>query len=535
MKKNSPVGSFAAQLFDLGGAGIEFRARWRSLAFVIVWLTLSVLATLLTVFTAQGQTHRAIVIGMNFLKYAPMLFVAYTLARKKAAQYLTDIYEIEDPLVAENFIEQAAFTPPAPSRASLVIIEDGEIQDKDEDAPLLRIGGPGYLQVNLDSAALVEKVNGEPKALTPASKIWQIRSFERIREIGVSEKTGERQYAIINLREQHVKDISIKARTKDGVPVEVRDFKVKFRILGKMQAVGADEDLRFVCEEGALQALIYQQTTITPARKIFAGADFPWNSTIIPLIISEVEKIISSHTADEIAVGIGEKEMKANADIAAAANQTRNEATGAFSAADVAKKKLEHAHESREKIKNHFYEKEFKEKAAALGARVTFVDIGTWQPAESIKTKIRSAWEQSSKNRARLKQINSKRRAKETEETLKLIDSVLNPLHERIHARSDPKQKEKQQAAKELQEMAAKNPNLVVNPAMLEPFLEDTKKSTAIIARDMLKAFRKELLAGKAQLTEKLANADETRRAELAADIQKIEATLHHINQYFPR
>ncbi|GAB4540822.1 MAG: hypothetical protein Fur002_08190 [Anaerolineales bacterium] len=535
MKKISALSNFAEKLFDLSSAGMQFRTRWRSIAFILAWLALSAFATLLTVFTAQGQTHRAVVIGMNFIKYAPMLVVAYNLARKKAAQYLTDIYEIEDPLVAENFIEHAAFAPPALSRSSLVVIEDGEIQDKDEDAPLLRIGGPGYLQVNLDSAALIEKVNGEPKALTPASKIWQIRSFERIREIGVSEKTGERQYAIINLREQHVKDITIKARTKDGVPVEVHDFKVKFRILGHMQEVGADDDLRFICEEGALQALIYQQTTITPPRKIFAGADFPWNSTIIPLIISEVEKIISAHTADEIAVGIGEKEMKANADIAATASQTRIEATGALNSADVAKKKLEHAHESREKIKNHFYEKAFKEKAAALGVRVTFVDIGTWQPAESIKVKIRSAWEQSSKNRARLKQINNKRNARETEETLKLIDSVINPLHERIHARSDPKQKEKQQIAKELQEMAAKNPNLVVNPAMLEPFLEDTKKSTAIIARDMLKAFRKELLAGKAQLTEKLAKADEARRAEFAADIQKIEAALHHINQYFPR
>ncbi|HNO84339.1 MAG TPA: hypothetical protein PKM54_06900, partial [Anaerolineales bacterium] len=72
-------------LFSLTDEGVDFRNRWRSIAQIVVWLTLSGISMLSAVFFTQATWQTAVVIGMSLVKYAPLMAVVYSLARKMAS------------------------------------------------------------------------------------------------------------------------------------------------------------------------------------------------------------------------------------------------------------------------------------------------------------------------------------------------------------------------------------------------------------------------------------------------------------------
>ena len=243
---------------------------------------------------------------MSFVKYIPLIMVVYSLARKMAARYLDDVYELHDEELASNFLEEVTFG----YGHEKITINEGRISEKDEKSPLILIGGPGSIQVNLDSVALLEKVNGEPKVIYPRNESWKLGRFERIREIGQNDEVGKREYAIINLRDQFVSGLSVKSRTKDGIPIEAQGIKVIFSILRRQQtkADKVDGDA-YLFDERAVQALVYNQTIITPEPSTPSGITFPWDTTVIPLVISELEELIMSHNLGEILASISQEEL----------------------------------------------------------------------------------------------------------------------------------------------------------------------------------------------------------------------------------
>jgi hypothetical protein len=243
----------------------------------------------------------AVIAGMSFVKYIPLLLVVYNLARIMAARYLDDVYELNDEELASDFLEEVTFG----YGHERITINEGRISEKDEESPLILIGGPGSIQVNLGSVALLEKVNGEPKIIYPRNDSWKLGRFERIREIGKHDEAGKREYAIINLRDQFVSGLSVKSRTKDGIPIEAQGIKVMFSILRRQQTMF--DEVQF--DERAVQALVYDQTIITPEPSTPSGITFPWNTTLIPLVISELEELIVSHTLSEILASISQKEV----------------------------------------------------------------------------------------------------------------------------------------------------------------------------------------------------------------------------------
>ncbi len=163
--------------------------------------------------------------------YSPCSWWFTALARIMAARYLDDVYELDDEDLASDFLEEVTFG----YGHEKITINEGRISEKDEESPLILIGGPGSIQVNLDSVALLEKVNGEPKVIYPRNDPWKLGRFERIREIGKYDEAGKREYAIINLRDQFVSGLSVKSRTKDGIPIEAQGIKVMFSILRRQE------------------------------------------------------------------------------------------------------------------------------------------------------------------------------------------------------------------------------------------------------------------------------------------------------------
>lgn len=518
--RNNQRNEMAAMIFGLGDKSVDFRNRWRGLVGLAVWLILSGLTMVLSILSVKEQLHALIILGMGLLKYVPLLMVVYSLARTTAAKYLDDVYELDDEELASEFLENVTFG----HGREKITINEGKINEVDEKSPLILIGGPGSIQVNLDSIALLEKVTGEPKVIYPRSASWRLGRFERIREIGKSDEVGKREYAIINIRDQFVNGLTVKSRTKDGIPIEAQDVKVIFSLLRRDPTFEEDkvQGASYEFDESAVQRLVYNQTIITPPPPS-TGIGFPWDTTAIPLIISELEDLITSHTLSEILATISQKEVDNLSDTDQNLTRMRVELTGQTTVGGAKKPPALPKFESRTQITGRFFKKEFREKAAQIGVSIDWIDIGTWQFPNSseILAKHKEAWNLSRKNISDQIAVDRSRRQYEMIEIIKMINNVIIKNFESNSKSTD----------KEVDDLIKANPELIADPELARKYFQrapkktDAFKDTKSAAQEMLNAFRRELRAAR-QLIENDGKMTSEKQNELA----KIEKALYDIS-----
>jgi len=525
MKRPIQRDEFASLIFGLNEESVEFRNRWRLIAGGAVWFALSGLTMILNIFSAEQNMHRVVIIVLSFLKYVPLILVVYSLAKQKAAHYLDDIYELNDEYIASDFIEEVAFG----YGHERITINDGKISERDERSPIILIGGPGQIQVNLGSAALLEKLNGEPEVVYARGKPWELGRFERIREIGKNDEVGKREYAVINLSDQFVNGLSVKARSKDGIPIEALDIKVMFSILRSDPSKKSDqhENNPYPFEEQALQSLVYNQTIITPPPSTPSGVTFPWDTTVIPLITTELEKLITSRTLSELLASISQKEMDALDANEEKVTQMRVEMTGGQTIISGAKEVRPPNFESRTKITAQFLNDEFRKKAADLGVSIEWIDIGTWHlPSSTITEKLKEAWRLTRENAGRRNSVENSAKKHQVEKIVELVNNVIIENFERSAASGKYGSSIDQE---ELRNFIDKNPNAKLGSEFLKQFKQQypgskDDKKTAI---RILNAFRRELFAAR-YLIEKENKSD----IELREDLSKIDKALHDIAQH---
>lgn len=519
----------ASLLFGLSEESVEFRNRWRTLGLGAVWLLLSGLTMLLFVFLTTDNTSRLAIIGMSFIKYAPLIMVVYALAKTKAAKYLDDLFELGDENLASDFIEEVAFG----YGHQKITINEGKISEKEERSPIILIGGPGKIQVNLDSVALLEKVDGEPEIIYPRGEPWKLGRFERIREIGKHDEVGKREYAIINLRDQFVRGLSVKSRTKDGIPLEAQDIKVLFSILRKPQTTENETD-PYHFDERAVLSLVYNQVIITPPPNTPSGVTFPWDTTVIPLITTELENLITSRNLSEILASISQKEMDVINENEETNVMMRIEMTGEQTAVSSAPGTARPPNfESRSKITSQFFSPEFREKAAAIGVTIHWIDIGTWQlPSSIILDKLKDAWNQMRENAKRRNALNRSSKQYELKEIVELVTNVILINY----SKSPSSSSSRRLSDKELDDLAKlidSNPEIAVNPYMMRQVSHQAaaKKDTHTVALEILKAFRKELIVAK-ELIQKENRSSIDKQAEIARIDKALRDINHHVYHY---
>lgn len=505
------------RLFALNDEGAAYRSQTRAYLMPLLWLALTSITVIFFIFLAEGNLQRFAILGLSLLKYIPLLFVVYGLARQKAAAYLADIYELEDLSVADNFIEEVAFG----GAAQEITIREGRISQEDERSPLILIGGPGKALVHLDSIAVLERVDGAPEIIEPRKEPWKFGVFERIREISQSDEPGKREYAIVNLRDQFARNLPIRTRTKDGIPIEARDIKVMFSILRKPPET-APANNPYHYEESAAYALVYENPVMTaPAHKP-AGISFPWDTVVIPLVIGELETLIQSRNLSEILASISQKEIETLAEDQQKNSRMRLEMTGEQTAVNRPRAAALPRFESRSQITAKFFGGEFIEKAARLGVVVHWIDIGTWQvPSEAIGEELKSAWKLNRDNAARRQGLE---RANARLETNALVDMVQNVVIGNYFKTSGTKLSDKEYL--ELLKSYENNPDVMFSKPGLRERPTGARRDPHAIALDILKAFRQELLAGR-DLIEKESRSSTEKQDEIA----KIDKALKDIEQ----
>lgn len=548
MRSRSQRDRLIARIFSLSDEGVAFRNTWRTVVFAAIWFGLSFITFILTVIGVQQGLHIVAILVMSFIKYVPLLVVVYSLARKMASRYLDDVFELDNENLADSFLEEVTFG----YGREKITINEGKIPKEDESSPIILIGGPGKIQVNLDSVALLEKVNGEPEVIYPRKDAWILGRFERIREIGKSDEVGKREYAIINLRDQFISGLSVKSRTKDGIPIEAQGIKVIFSILRKQTAEGeetVENDDAYLFDEKAVHSLVYNQTIITP-EPVQSGISFPWNTSVIPLITSEMEKLITSRTLSEILATISQKEVDLTSTNEATIAQMRLEMTGAqktqFGGRDVTAPNFQ----SRSKITGQFFDEAFKEKAGKLGVSIEWIDVGTWQlPSPVILEKHKEALNLARENVAKRNAVERSRKKHETAEIVSLIDDVVISNFERASSSSRggsygrDKDISRKEILKQIELLIQQRPDLrdhlIIDDdddieETLDSFRPEIKnqivqqvsnrKDSANTAREILKAFRKELINGKS-----LIERENKPEAEKIIGLSKINKALYDI------
>ena len=506
--------NITGMLFGLSDESTNSRNFWRIVLTLAICMTLSVMSmSLIILGGVEGGTPRLIVIGLSLVKYFPILWVVDHFARKKAAHYLSDIFEIDNNEAASNFIECVAFGHGGGSIGmkstgydaqsgknakslgviydeGIITVKDGKISEADKQSPVILIGGPGLVKVGLDHLVVFENVNGRASIFHPRDKPWKIGKYERIREI------GDHQYAIINLRDQFISGISIKSRTKDGIPIEAQDIKIIFSILRKQQTDDAAKDAALLFDPESVKALVYGQTIITSDTSQSFGTSFPWDSAVIPLIVSEIENIITTRPLNEILANIGQKEVEAQARTDQSIETIKVEITGQQRPVSRPAEKTENIHtfESRSIITARFYESEFVKKAARAGIHLQWIDIGTWKlPSDKIIEKHKDAWNRSRDNAARKMKFEKTKGRKAQKEFAQLVDETIIKKYEKVMGTIGTNQLEEE-------EKEAESDYYMEVSARRRLRREEAEKHPETLALEILKAFRKELAAANENL-----------------------------------
>jgi hypothetical protein len=514
-----------SQLYGLAKSNVAYRKTWRIYAAVILYFFFSLLTMLVTGDQLLTPLQRSVIIGMSFVKYLPLLWVIYISSKTKAAKYLADIYELENLETAEKFIEEVAFADGYGKDEGKITIKDGKISEQDEVSPIILIGGPGKIKVNLGSVALLEQVDGDPDLVFAQKDAWELQPFERIREIDDAEDTKKREYAVINLREQFVGGLSVKSRTKDGIPLEAQDIKIRFSIDRNPQPNEKGQVDPYSFDERAVKALVYNQTIMTPPPQNIPGISFPWDTTVIPLVLYKLDQIITEHTLSEILASISQQEIDALVDSEQKIKKIQVELTGETKISNTASTMNPPEFKQRSKITKDFYKAPFTEDAEKLGVAIHWIDIGNWQLPDSINAiqeNLKGAWELNRANTNLRNQIENSQKEIESDEFLTLITNTIVAGYEKYTYSMNLSEKDYEELINNLTDKA---PDL-----RLERILQQSNKpgvgskKSASIAREILQAFRRELLTAKEQLLR-----ENKPHIESQATLARIDKAVHDI------
>ena len=227
-------------------------------------------------------------IFMLLLRWALVFIPPYFIAIKLASAYLSDIFELKDYSIAEKFIYQAAFA----SKYEKITIKDGGIAEEDKNSPIIKIGGPGKVNVDLHSVVLFEKTDGRPHIIGPTNNIENneniLDGFERYRET-------------IDLRNISVGPKDVFVRTQDGIKIEAKDLRMSFSInRGSSKNNKKLSDYKsYPFWEEAISGVIYQHTCKVSRNTAERSVCPPWSNSMGGVFIGRLKKFISEHNLSQ--------------------------------------------------------------------------------------------------------------------------------------------------------------------------------------------------------------------------------------------
>lgn len=294
-----------------------------------IWLTslpfpLGAILDLGSAFFAPGVLTRLMPIAAG-------LWLGYRIA----AHSLMDLLELEQFSIASHYLRASLFG----IGYDVLRVDTGELHSLDLRHPLLGIGGPGNLQVNLGFAAMIEDIDGIPRVIGPTSSTF-IEGFERLRDV-------------VDLRDQLRNVDEVRALTRDGIEVRAREAQMVFRVFsgGKHRSL-ADP---YPYSEEAVRRLAYGQA-------VFEEGPRKWTDNLKDLISREIMAFVSALTIEEFMALQPSREWT----VAEGADQSHSEAARPL-------------HIPRRQLTERFHTPEARRRLQDEGLELAWVGVGTWE------------------------------------------------------------------------------------------------------------------------------------------------------------
>lgn len=335
--------------------------------------------------------------------------LTFWLAIQMAASYLDDVFELNDPQIAESYILKASLA----NRYQGIEIKEGRISGKN-DSTIVRIGGPGLVRVHYDSAALFEKLDGEPTVITSEDGLIALDRFERLRKT-------------VLLRD-HIDETSIKAHTRDGIAVGADGVRIKFHVhreeIQDTESSDIQEDENSISKKNipypivrsAVKTLVYDEKItkwINPISQDYEDGnispDSPYPETLIitstPIQV-KIKKFISERTLGEFLASISKVELQKRKEETIELETQALHLTGEIPVEtkndeNQEKDLAEGKFYTREEITDLIYAGNDQQDKLKTGLELDWIDIGTWVLPENSKQifeQHQEAWELSLEN-----------------------------------------------------------------------------------------------------------------------------------------
>lgn len=423
---SNAVNGYLNAMFALSNEAALVRTAIIRVGFLLIWLGLTFFSRTPDEYSAMMRDWMTVYEGGNFKEVLPatiklvyMVFINWVIIRhvlalyapfwfmrRVAAVYLADIFE-KDEKVAKNFINQAVFG----GVYNTIHIRQGKVIPEDEDSPILQIGGPGYVVVELDSAVVFERPDGECYVIRPPKKGEPGRAliggFDRIRQ-------G------FDLRDVILKQ-EVTTRTRDGIPVTAKDIQYSYSIYRGPRPIRTPQTPYPFDEEAAMR-MVYESVRPvkldeTPQRVVDWHEPLP--AKIFGQIGSEMSKFINKRGLSDFLVTVGKPEEESLNERKKVAQDYFNTLEGAvqngqevfgaeedvilpYNDVETRRKAVEQDSSAdfvpRSMLTRMFYEN-FQDKASQRGIHLNWIGVGTWDtPAQIILKNHSEAWKISRDN-----------------------------------------------------------------------------------------------------------------------------------------
>ena len=259
------------------------------------------------------------------LVYVFPVFVAILLSFHSGARYLADLFELESTSIAYRYLLGTVLG----LRYPLLTIDSGNVSKLDQQNPLLRIGGPGYLKLHLGFAAVFETMDGQPRIYGPSAGATRyfVQGFERLRDV-------------IDLRDQLREIDEVRAVTKDGIVVHARDVQIVFRAFSSYRR---NDDGTYQADPRSMLNLAYGG--------IADDKGLPrWTETLPAIAVRELKSYVASRTLEEFL------------------------ALPSDNGSDTMR-----VHIPRRELTASFHTEERQQRLRDLGLELVWVGVGTWE------------------------------------------------------------------------------------------------------------------------------------------------------------
>jgi len=384
---------------------------------------------IITNFSIQTFLHPTV------LRHLLILYASFWVAQRITAKYLADIFST-DITVANRFIRQATFglmgsikiddeSPGSTFKkkimnldANTLRIREGKVIESDCSLSVLQIGGPGYIQVELDSAALIEGPDGSCRVVGPTveSGTEILECFERVRQS-------------VNLRDL-IDSQNVSARSRDGIPVNARDIQYSFSIY---RGGYAKKSLTtpYPFDPNSVKRLVYRSVrSIDTLQNKQSKPDWQVSlpGKITANVGSELAAFITTKGLGEFLAAIGEPEIKNIINGEISLGNERQQSVGMNEIGTIRSSLEMDVFTPRALITKIFQEgTEFKERLQKKGVQLNWIGVGTWDtPTEIIPANHLEAWKISRENfkRGNPEELEKIQREARLSELLRLVQNI---------------------------------------------------------------------------------------------------------------